>query len=55
MSVGVTNTLLRGDKGARENKDYFLLKRKTKKARKNIVMSPIKFHTGIIFNYKRNS
>lgn len=55
MSVGVTKTLLGGDKGEREKEEYFLLKRKTKKQRKIIVLSPIKFHTGIIFNYKRNS
>jgi len=56
MFVGVTNTRLGGNKDAREKEEYLLLKRKTKKERKKIiVMSPIKFHTGIIFNYKRNS
>lgn len=48
MFAGMTNTLLGGDKGARKNQEYFIFKRKTKKERKIMVMSPIKFHSCVI-------
>lgn len=55
MLAGVTNTLLGGDKGAREKQEYFLFRRKTKKETKIMVMSPIKFHTCVIFNYEKTN
>lgn len=54
ISVGVTNTLLGDDEGVREKRNV-LFKNINKNKRKNIVMSPIRLHTGIILNHKRNS